>query len=326
MAAPNFVAIEDGLEENPKLLGLAKILGVPRERAFWFVYRLRRLVFVEGDGVSGQLPKTIFAHDVASFLGVKGRSPRLIDALKKQGFLGYRKGRGFYYPSWTDTVTGRYASHREEDRLRKERTRRALAAGNRAADDVQGPSVDASSDAPRTVRGNQAERNESNGQSLPPDPPPAGGASLADERWDWLYGHAPTAQDREYCKRKLASMSEEDWALVKGAYGLLPNPPPALSRKNRRALLWPTDQFLRKGAYLRFRNAIRPARTAPRAPTNPTPAESVDDLARRMEERDAFIREMLRDPEVPEKKKAEARDRWLAEPQNAGRQPPWTAS
>jgi len=87
MAALNFVAAEDGLEEDPKLLGLARILKVPRGMAFWYVLRWQRLILRRGNHMLGSLPKNFRAEDVAGFLEFRGNPRRLIDAMKKQGLV-----------------------------------------------------------------------------------------------------------------------------------------------------------------------------------------------------------------------------------------------
>jgi hypothetical protein len=323
MSALNFVAIEDGLEDDPKLLGLGKLLRVDRPHAVWYVLRLRRLILRSGDHIHGSLPKNITADDIASFLEFEGNSRRLVDALKRQGYLGYKKGRGFHYPAWKDTTTGRYVCRREEDRRWHERDRQEKRSMLRPSGDVRRESSEPSSDGLPTSERIRIASNETSGAERPPEPPPAGGGSSADERWAWLEKNAPTPQDREVCKRILTAMSPEDWALVQRAYGAAASPGASISKRNRRVLSWPTDQFLRKQAYLRFVSVGRPARTAPNRASRPEPVETFDGLEQRLQGADKFLREMLQDPEVPENKKTEARSRWRADPQNAGRLPPW---
>jgi hypothetical protein len=176
MAALNFVAIEDGLEDDPKLHSLARILRVPRSIALWFVFRLRRFVLQQGDHITGSLPKRFNARDVASVLCFDGDPRRLVAALKKQGYLGCRKGRGFYYPGWTDTITGQYACRREEDRQRHGRLRRERAAlSNQPPAVVRGQSADASAECLQTSKERLGESKVASNQSRPPDPPPCGG-------------------------------------------------------------------------------------------------------------------------------------------------------
>src|SRR4051812_36853863 len=99
MPALNFVAADDGLEEDPKLRTLAKILKERRSTAFWWVMRWQRLILQKGNHLSGALPKTYTAHDIATFLDFNGPPHRLIDAMKRQGYLSFKKGRGFCYPA-----------------------------------------------------------------------------------------------------------------------------------------------------------------------------------------------------------------------------------
>lgn len=181
MPAFHWVAIESGLEDDPKLLSFARSLRVKRETAFWYVYRWRVLVVQQGEHLTGSLPKKYSAQDIASFIDFPGEPRRLVAAMKKAGFLAYKKGRGFFYPGWTDTVTGEYAARREDDRARKlkEREARRLRAlpVQAAVVDVLGWSVDASADRPRTSSGHPEESNEGRTPDRPPDSPPAGGPS-----------------------------------------------------------------------------------------------------------------------------------------------------
>jgi hypothetical protein len=236
----------------------------------------------------------------------------LIDAMKETGFLAFKRGRGFFYPGWKETITGLYAARREGDRVRKDRERRERQTGvatvHAHAQDVRGRGVDASADSPRTSLGNPGERKE---QSLsePPDPPPAGGDSVADARWDWINQKAPTPQGRDSCRRILAIMSDADWALVQRAYGLLHDPAVSLSRRDRRVLQSPTDVFLRKQAFLRFRPIERPSRTSRRPPTLVRDTTPVDEFKRRLAARDEFVMALVRDPDESETAKAEAKRR-----------------
>jgi len=339
MAALNFVAAPDGLEEDPKLQMLARILKVSRPMAFWFVMRWQRLILRSGNHLSGALPKNYKADDIAAFLEFPGGGQRLVAAMKRQGYLGYKRGRGFYYVGWPETITGRYASRREEDRLWHEKSRRREratkgrppAAVLRLADNVARPSDDvvrltddASADRPATSPRSSTGKNEGIKSDGPPDPPPEGGASTAEARWAWLNAKAPTPQNRHACMRILATMCESDWALVQAAYGRLDNPS-SISRRNRRVLEWPTDQFLRKQGYLRFQDKPRPTRTAGRQGKPGFEADPLAEIEKRILARDKFLAELHLDPEAPEEKKRLAREHWLADPENRDRQPPWEA-
>ena len=194
--ALNFVAIDDGLEDDPKLLTLARILKVPRPMAFWFVFRWLRLILQKGNHISGSLPKSYTGADVATFLEFKGDPRRLIDAMKRQGYVSFKKGRGFFYPGWKEGTTGHYAFKRAEDRIRKEEERRSRRETVvRPSADVLGSSSNRPQDSPRTINGQSTGRNEGSSSDLPPLAPPAGGDSVADARWDWLFEHAPTPQN-----------------------------------------------------------------------------------------------------------------------------------
>ena len=121
-------------------------------------------------------------------------------------------------------------------------------------------------------------------------------------------------------------MAEGDWDHVQRSYSLLTEPGSSISKRNRRVLDWPTDVFLRKQAYLRFPAVKRPARTAPRPPSSgPTP-ERLERIEARLFATDKFLRELLADPEQPDAKKDAARKRWLDDPTNKDRAPPWLPS
>lgn len=72
MRAFNYVAIESGLEDDPKLLSMTRTLGVKREAAFWYVYQWRVLVVQQGMPLTGALPKRYSAQDIASFVEFRG--------------------------------------------------------------------------------------------------------------------------------------------------------------------------------------------------------------------------------------------------------------
>lgn len=141
--------------------------------------------------------------------------------------------------------------------------------------------------------------------------------------------HAPTPQNPDRCKRLLAAISDEDWALVVRAYGRLQEPRSLLSQKEKRdlrALNWATDKFLTEHAYLRFRIFERPKIRAPR-PQGPSPILGAEEeLKRRLIGSDEFVMELLRDPDQPRKAREAAMQRWAAVPENASRTPPWEAS
>jgi hypothetical protein len=322
MAALNFVASEDGLEESPKLLGLARALRVPRRDAFWFVIRLRRLVLQHGNHITGILPKQFTDDDIAGFLEFEGKAKLLTNQLKVQGFIGRRKGRQFYYPDWVNTVTGQYAARRESDRLWHEQQRRT-----RQSADVARPSADASSDGLSTSDDNQTGRKEGRTAGLPPVPPPAGGATLGAERWGWLLENAPTPQNREVCVGYLQGLSPDDWTLVQYAYTTRKQADRNISRKNARTLEWATDIWLRKQAYLRFRgywlasqNASTKAKAEPG--TKPTKKSAEEEKAELKAKSLTYLLALLADPNASESKKDKAKADWST---TWGDQP-WTAT
>lgn len=332
MPAFHWVAIESGLEDDPKLLSFARSLRIKRETAFWYLYRWRVLVVQQGEHLTGSLPKKYSAQDIASFVDFPGEPRRLVSAMKMAGFLGYKKGRGFFYPGWTGTVTGEFAARRVGDRARKLREREERRLLQRPVQapvvDVIGWSVDVPGDRPRTAPGHPEGSNEES-PDRPPDSPPAGGALLADERWGWLMKHAPTPQNPDRCKRLLVAMSEDEWAMVVRAYGRLQQPRSLLSQKEKRdlrVLNWATDKFLTEHAYLRFRIFERPKISPPRSPGASPMVRMADDLKQRLAASDDFALEFLRDPDQTDQAKADAKRRWAAVPENANRTPPWEAA
>jgi hypothetical protein len=317
MAALNFVAVEDGLEEDPKLGTLQRILKVERPTAFWYVVRLRRLILHHGNHLTGALPKRFSDDDIASFLEFSGRPRKLVDALKRQGFLGRRSGRGYAYPDWLGTITGRYASQRESDRLYHEKQR----VERRRSGDVGRQSDDASADSRATSSDIPGSRNKERNPAGPPVPPPEGGQALGATRWDWLMNNAPTPQNREVCVRYLAAMSADDWALMQFAYETKKRGTPGIGVRNARTLAWPTDTFIRKTAYLRFSSHWRAFKNASNDPAK-AEAKKASEREPTHEEKQAsawaFLQAFLADPDWPErekdKRKAHFAKQWGARP------------
>ena len=326
--ALNFVAAEDGLEEDPKILTLARMLKVDRAHAFWFVMRWRRLVVNTGNVVAGSLPKNYTLADVAAFLDWDGKPTALATAMKATGFLGLKRGRGLHYPGWAHTITGRYAGARESDRLAAQRRRRESKStvGDPSAD-VGRRSGDASADGRPTDGRYLTVSKEGASADGPPDPPPSGGA-LGEERWQWLRENAPTPQNSRVCVKILAELSADEWELVKAAYGRYRAAKAGVGTpigRNLRCLEWPTDRFLQIGAYERFRQKARPVRSAS-TPVKVVELDPAQALEARLQQSDGYLMELLADPDVPEEKKQAARDRWVSVPENKGRRPPWKTS
>lgn len=332
MPTLNFVAVEEGLEDDPKLLSLARALKVARPIAFWFVVRWRRLILLRGNHLTGTLPKNYSPADIASFLEFTGRAAALVDALKRQGYVAHKKGRGFCDPDWRTSITGRYAFRREDDRLWHDRERKKKRGdGSRQSDDVVRPSADASGDVVTTSARDLTERKkerEPEGAERPPGPPPGGGGHVADARWAWLLENAPVPRKSEVCRRLLEALSEEDWTLVQSAYSrLAPGASIALSKRERAWLRWPTSRFLSEEAYLAFR-VRRPSKTVskPRSGGTNNGAAVLKELEAQAAAADAFVMNLLADPEQDVAAKVRARERWLAHPANNGRNPPWIGS
>jgi hypothetical protein len=314
--ALNFVAAEEGLEDSPELIQLARELKVPRSEAFWFVMRVRRLVILSGNMRTGALSRTHTPSRIAGFLEWSRSPTRLISALKQASFLKSRKGRGFFYVNWGDTITGRYARRREIDRIRHER-----------ANDLRGASVEI----PRNVRGASAEplhhsegnRDKASKQGAgdrPPGPPQPGGASEALARWNWILEHAPCPQNRKACEAILGRMPDDEWALVQRAYDatLRTGPPIALSRRTLSALEWGTDRFLAKQAYFRFKPRPEVSKTGRGKRVRPE-----DELRARQEAADRYVTELFADPHSTAAQRATAKRVWLSNPDNRDRRPPW---
>ena len=323
MAALNFVAVEDGLEEDPKIVSLARILRTSRALAVWYVVRLRRMVLRHGNHITGSLPKNFNDEDLASFLDFDGRAHTLVVALKRQGYLAKKSGRGFLCPDWENTITGRYAGSRERDRLWHEKHRK-----ERLSDDVGRQSLDASADSRTTSAEIQTGRKKGSLET-PPCPPPKGGQAKGLTRWAWLMENAPTPQNKDLCVRYLSTMSPEDWELVQFAYASRQKSGANISVKNARALAWPTDTFLRKSAFYRFAGPLRTFKNAKTQPskqtsqgTEPKAEESHEEKARTAW---TWLEQYLADPtwSDPEKDKRKAAfaEQWKCRPWEGDR--PW---
>lgn len=327
--ALNWVASEDGLEDNPKILSMARALKVPRALAYWYVMRWRRFILNYSTNLeAGTIPKIHTADDVAAFLEFKGPAKRLVDELRRGGFLATRRGGGFCYPGWADTVTGHYVLKRAGDARRKEETREAARRAREGGGDeqrssgkpedgphpVRGQAVDASADSPRPVHGETDIKKESpseDGRAGPPDPPLQGGA----DRWRWLLENAPRPQNPSACIPILDRMPPDEWALVQRAYGTLTEVSPgggSIYLRRKKALEAPTDVFLRKGAHWQF--VERKPATAKRV-KRPAEAPKEDPaavVARERAQAVSLLLDRLADPDVPESKKERLRAEWTA--------------
>jgi hypothetical protein len=329
--ALNFVAVPDGAEDDPKLLGLATMLKVGRPIAFWWVFRFHRLVVLRGNHLTGVLPTNYTAADLASFLEFKGPPARLINALKRQGYLVFRRGKGFADPNWRSSITGHYAEKKEADRRWHEVERKKKRdVENRPSADVVRQVADASADRRTTSARNLTVSKEVRGSGPgtgPPGPPLERGGSLAASRWAWLLENAPTPQNPAVCMRILETMPAEDWAIVQVAYGVLATGGPSSSRRKTRVLQQPTDRFLRNGAYWQFRPKSQSLLTASKPKNGATSAARAAQLKKDEDERremaDRFIVELLNDPETDADTRKRRKDLWLQQPENAGRKPPW---
>ena len=313
MASLNFVAVEDGLEENPKIKTLSRLVRVPRGMAVWFIVRLRRMILDHGDHITGVLPKRFSDEDIASFLEFDGKSSVLVESLKRQGYLKRKSGRGFIYPDWQNTITGRYASQRERDRAWHEKER-----SNRRSADVVTTSSDTCTDGRPTSADIQTGRKKGRESSLPPVPPPQGGQDLGASRWGWLLANAPTPQNRDVCMRYLSEMSPDDWSLVQYAYGCGNKGGGNISKKNSRTLDWPTDVFLRKTVFLRFSGSQRTfmnASSKAKVKVEAEAAKGPEDAARSAWQ---WLKEYLDDPmwdsSEKEQRKVQFEIKWKCRP------------
>jgi hypothetical protein len=314
MASLNFVAVEDGLEENPKVKTLSRLIHVPRSMAVWFIVRLRRMILDHGNHITGVLPKRFNEEDVASFLEFDGKATILIASLKRQGFLRRKSGLGFIYPDWQNTITGRYACQRERDRLWHEKDR-----SNRRSDDVGRRSSDTPNDSRTTSDDIQTGRKEGRESGRPPVPPPKGGQALGASRWEWLLENAPTPQNREVCMRYLSEMSPQDWALVQYAYMCRQGKGGNTSKKNSRTLDWPTDIFLRKTVFLRFTGSQRTFKNALKVDQGKTPIKPKEEAEENRAQNEwQWLEGYLADPMWPDTEKEQRRvqfeQKWKCKP------------
>lgn len=88
-------------------------------------------------------------------------------------------------------------------------------------------------------------------------------------------------------------------------------------------LAWPSDAFLRKQAFLRWRPKP-PPRPIVRAPASAVRVISpAAELEKRLLETDSYVMQALDDPDLADEKKKEIREKWLERPENRDRVPPW---
>jgi len=320
MAALNFVAIGDGEDNGPKLTTLARLLKVHRGLALWFLFRIRRMILDHGNHITGVLPKQYGQEDIASFLEFDGKARLLVDALRKQGYLGRKTGRGFHYPDWENTITGKYAAERERDRLWHLMDR-----ANRRSDDVGRRSTDASTDGLTTSADISTGRKKGRESGRPPVPPPEGGQSLGALRWEWLVKNAPTPQNREVCTRILHQMTGADWLLVQWSYESKKKGGVNISRKNARTLDWPTDVFLRKTAFHRFAGYYRTFKEADQQPAKPQEAPAIETREEQMlkdwHRLEAYLSSDLWSDRKKEAQRDDYEKRWGCKPWQGDR--PW---
>jgi hypothetical protein len=110
------------------------------------------------------------------------------------------------------------------------------------------------------------------------------------------------------------------WDLVRRAYSM---PPLTIPKRNRRCVAGPTDLFLQRQDFLRFRPRNGPTKTRSVPRTANGVLDTAADVENRLAASDAFVLQALKDPDLSEEEKKKWRNRWSADPQNRDRGPPW---
>ena len=225
----NFVAAEDGLENDPKVLTLARLLKKPRAFAFWYVMMWRRLIVNVGNALTGALPKSYTADDLAAFLDWEGKPPALVAAMKATGFLASKKGRGLFYPAWAQTITGHYASRREVERRRDEARRAERRESEARGQPAEAPRVlhgglrGSSVEAPRGIL---RSIKEGNPRRAPPGPPWRGGS------WD---GNGGDGWSKTLQHREMTGFAGRSWLRCRPTNGTSFRSLSGGTRRSRRA-------------------------------------------------------------------------------------------
>lgn len=329
-----FVAMRVGRIGDPREVeGLADDLKVRPVEALAYVLLWEEFILQVGDAITGRV-KGYRAKDIARKLTHTGPVERLIRAMETAGILK-RQRSTFYHPYWRDTITGQYAlrraERRESDRERQQRKRdrdaEAFEAALAAARGESFVTRDARVTPPDVTHGstvnpeiNKERKKGRPGSGHPPGPPPSGGG-LGSARWEKVIALHPSPMNPDGCIAILDRMSEENWALCLWVLENYDRGARLSLSKKRRAIGRDSHKFLRAAGFLQFRPEYLKKVSAQKEPDPLVVAAEFE--RQQTEEGRRSIRELLADPDVPEKEKARKRELFLrARPQDAE----WLAS
>lgn len=253
-----FVAVRLGFWTDARVvLGLARELKCSAGEAGSYVLRWEEFVLSVGDALTGRVKGYTLEH-LAVAVGWPGKPRKLADALVRAGVLKTQRSI-LLHPYWLETRTGIYALGRREDADRQQLVR-DHARGKHEGGAAEGcPKCGRSTNGHPTEGGpsmdgfRTSESKEERTSADTPPSPPQGGDLKGSARWGWLLEHAPNPQNEKACREILAKLSDEEWVWVQHAYGWLDPSRGPLMPKKKKVLGWPTDNFLRRGAYLQFR-------------------------------------------------------------------------
>lgn len=284
-----------------EVIGLADDLKCSRAEAVGYLVMWEELILREGDALIGRVhgyrPK-----DLARELGWTRSPTILIRGLVEAGVLRTHRAT-FNHPYWLSTITGQHAREKirqREDWARQKRQQR----GSDVHPDSAGHGVDVHPDSTRTADIKKERKKGHPDPDSPPSPPPeAGGVGSA--RWKRMELLHPSPMNPAGCTPILAAMDDEKWALC---LWVLENREKAglssLSRK-KRAFTMNCYEFLRKAAYLQFSPEYRRNLAAP--PPRSLAVETAELERERLEAKRRSLRELLEDPDCPEKEKERQR-------------------
>lgn len=230
--------LEIGFWDRPQLLKLVSLLRNDLAGAYWV--RCLELFMLHGDR-RGRLPKEYDALALAAKARYPGKPAVLFSAFRTAGLIVGGGRKPIAMANWQHSPAGRYAELRELDRSRKRAARRAK------GEDVRPGTSDGQAE---DIHRNSERKRERASADAPPSPPPAGG-DLGATRWEWLRQHAEIPKNSRVCTRHLATLSDEDWALVQWVQGSRLRLAPLVGRK-KRLLKHDTAKFLSESEWLAF--------------------------------------------------------------------------
>lgn len=297
MARTTYVALELGFWDDPIHLSFARAIGEPRTGVH-YIARLRE--FVLAHGKRGHLPARYDGDALTAGLGYQGKTRRFIEAMKRARLLVFRRGRGFSYVDWSQTITGQYELEREADAARKRKERAAGTADRGGASDS---SETPSKDVPRTSGGRLTENETSivskttPGVGDPPAGPPPQGGDEGAMRLAWTEENYPLGlRDPALCRGLLAELTHDDWENFRHAVLY------EYSKRKTR-FVKPAEVVISKHLY-RYVKRQKP-RSKPPKKERSVVVPQVDLEAEKASSRRRFLEQALSDPELEASKRGE---------------------